>query len=149
MSLLATSPAYAAEDRSFGLGAGTMYSGLGVNYTYRGEGDMVFLGAGCVALGYSQLKGLIAPCGVGAGWLDTHSVGIKGKHGVGIYLGPVGLERTSGIDNYRVVYGMGIPYVYFFKSARQAGWNAGVTPAIGHWDGKTRIGVGLQLGYQF
>jgi len=137
------------ERNSFGLGAGTMYSGLGVNYGFVRGDDFSYLSIGCIALGYSEIKGVISNCGPGAGWVKTNLIGEKNKHGIGVYVGPVVINEGSGIDEYKTVYGIGMPYVFFFKEDFSPGWNIGITPVVGHWDGKTKGGVIVQLGYQY
>jgi len=139
----------AGERNSFGLGAGAMYSGLGVNYGFVRGDNFSYLSIGCVALGYSEVSGVIAPCGVGAGWIKTNLIGEKNKHGIGVYVGPIASKEGSGIDEYKTVYGIGMPYVFFFKEDFAPGWNIGITPVVGHWDGNTKGGVIAQLGYQY
>ena len=146
---LAVSLSQAGERNSFGLGVGSIYSGLGANYGFIRGDAFSFLSIGCIALGYSETNGLIAPCGPGAGWIKTNLIGENNKHGIGIYVGPIAANEGSTLDKDKTVYGIGMPYVFFFKEDFAPGWNIGITPVVGHWDGKTKGGVILQLGYQY
>ena len=147
--LLASSKAYASEkDLSFGIGAGALYSGLGINIGVQGENDFRYIAAGCVAVGYSSVSGWISACGVGVGWIWTDIFSkLSNKHGIGFYLGPVGSTREN-LDR-ETVYGAGITYDYFFKGINSSGWNLGVTPAIGRHNGDAKGYLLLQVGYQF
>ena len=42
-----------------------------------------------------------------------------------------------------------VPYVYFFREMAAGGWNAGLAPTVGRYDGDLKGGLLINLGYQF
>lgn len=143
---LAPAPALAGDEAAFGIGAGALYSGLGVNAALRGGNHMGYVAAGCIAVGYSSSTGAALPCGVAAGWVQAGLLEHSGnRHGLGIYVGPV--NRTA--DNTRALYGVGLTYAYFTQGIDHAGWNFGLTPAVGNKNGKSQGALLLDLGYEF
>jgi len=147
--LLASSRTHASDkDLSFGIGAGALYSGIGINIGVQGENDVRYIAVGCVEMGYSSVSGWQAACGVGVGWIWANILPqSSNKHGIGFYLGPVSSKRSGFVP--KTVYGAGISYVYFFNGINNNGWNLGVTPAIGRRNGDTEGSLLLQVGYQF
>src|SRR5882762_10754114 len=84
-----TDSSLAEDGLAVGVGAGALYSGIGVNIGRRGEHSFGYLAAGC-SVGYSSDKGWDVPCGVGAGWIWTDLLTrASNRHGLGIYVGPV------------------------------------------------------------
>ncbi|MGO4891939.1 hypothetical protein [Flavobacterium sp. W21_SRS_FM6] len=143
--LLAAGQANAAGSYSFGLGLGTLYSGVGANVSMLSDVDMKYLSVGC--LGYSTYAGYT--CGAGLGWIKTDLFGAdSNNHGLGVYLGAVGSERTD-YNQSEIVNGVGIGYYYFFNGISAGGTNLGIAAVTGN--GKYDSGSGLifQLGYQF
>lgn len=134
----------ADSDLTIGLGFGALYSGLGVNIGMKREHDLGYLAIGCVSFGHSSSSGTESACGVGAGWIWTNIFPASSKTGLGIYVGPVG-----SVKDFETVYGIGVTYAYFFKGIDARGWNLGVTPTIGSYDGDTKGGLLLQVGHQF
>jgi hypothetical protein len=89
------------------------------------------------------------PCGVGAGWIWTDVLAkANNRHGLGIYVGPVGTTTVSTYD-IKARYGAGLTYVYFFGDVVARGWNLGVTPTVGKQYGDYRAGLMINAGYQF
>jgi hypothetical protein len=134
-----------AEEISVGLGAGTSYSGLGANVAYVSETDMKYASAGCVS--YSSNSG--STCGAGIGWIKTDLFNSdSNKHGLGAYLGIVGVEKAFYRED-EAVYGVGLGYHYFFNGINDSGFNLGVTVVAGDTADDDKFGLVLQAGYQF
>ena len=143
-SLLLTQQLKAEESYSFGVGLGATYSGLGVNMSMLTDSDMKYLAVGC--LGYGGYSGFT--CGAGLGWIKTDLFNPKSnKHGLGVYLGAVGTERTS--KGSEVISGVGLGYYYFLNGIADGGTNLGLTLVTGNGKYRSGTGVLLQLGYQF
>jgi len=140
----------AENSTSFGVGAGAMYSGMGVNVGLRRGNNFGYVAAGCMALGYGDASGWILPCGVGAGWIWTDLLPTANdRHGLGFYLGPVGISPDKyGYDD-KARYGVGFTYLYFFNGVNASGWNVGITPALGKQGGDRKGSLLINLGYQF
>lgn len=142
---LAFSANSSAENFSFGVGVGSLYSGLGVNVATRSDTDLKYLSAGCVS--YSDRDG--ATCGVGAGWIKTDLFNSQStKHGLGAYLGVVGRERVA-FNKDEALYGAGLGYHYFFNGIAKPGTNLGVTFVAGDAESGFDSSLMVQLGYQF
>jgi hypothetical protein len=148
---MAASPCAAEEDLSFGFGMGALYAGLGANLGLRSDDGFAYVGAGCVSLAYGSRDGWALPCGVGAGWIRTDLFGSGDRrHGLGIYVGPIGAEDGDSDGHDRATrYGLGLTYAHFFSGVTATGWSAGVTPAIGRWDGGIKGTLLINAGYQF
>ncbi|TKB47411.1 hypothetical protein [Thalassotalea mangrovi] len=142
LSLVAES---AAEDTfTFGLGAGSLYSGLGANVGIQTKKDIKYLAVGCVS--YSSMYG--ATCGVGAGWVHTDIFNFQTpNHGLGIYVGIVG-DQYDYFDR-DAVYGAGVGYHYFFSGIDKSGVNLGFTATGADSKDGFDLGGMFQLGYQF
>jgi len=140
----------AENNTSFGVGAGALYGGIGLNVGLRRENDFRYVAAGCIAFGYGDASGWILPCGVGAGWIWTDLLPTANdRHGLGFYLGPVGIRPDKyGYDD-KARYGVGITYLYFFNGVNASGWNVGITPAVGKEDGDRTGSLLINAGYQF
>ncbi len=149
LGLLGIDPSHAEGGLSVGVGAGALYSGIGVNVGMRGENTFGYLAAGCIGIGYSNNEGWKLPCGVGAGWIWTDVLAkANNRHGLGIYVGPVGHIAVANGD-WKVRYGAGLTYVYFFGDVVARGLNLGITPALGKEYGDYRGSLLINVGYQF
>ncbi|WP_100658748.1 hypothetical protein [Alteromonas flava] len=134
-----------AKEYSFGMGVGSLYSGLGVNIASHSENSLTYISAGCVS--YSSRAG--STCGVGGGWITTNILSVpNNKHGLGAYVGIVGTERES-FDNHDAIYGGGLGYHYFFNGIDRAGTNIGLGFMVGDTNDGTEGALVFQLGYQF
>jgi hypothetical protein len=134
----------ANDNFTFGIGFGSMYSGMGVNAGIKSETDLKYISVGCVS--YSTLSG--EACGAGIGWVTTQLFSSNNtNHGTSIYAGIVGSENDH--FNNDPVYGVGLGYHYFFNGIGDSGTTLGLTLVAG--DENHGIGMGgmLQLGYQF
>lgn len=146
---LFTHQAMAADSEvSFGVGIGALYSGIGVNAGLKNENDFKYIAAGCIGIGHSDNSGWILPCGIGAGWIWTGLLS-KDDHrnGLGIYVGPVGINKGNTENKNKARYGLGITYVYFQNGIRANGWNFGITPAISEENGNNKGSLLLNVGY--
>ena len=147
LGMFASSPGVADDRWSVGVGAGALYSGIGVNLAMRRDHAFGYLAAGCGA-SYTSSEGWNFPCGVGAGWIWTDILTqANDRHGLGIYVGPVSVDVQPGHD--KVNYGAGLTYVYFFQDAVAKGWNLGITPAVGKKYGDHDWRLLINVGYQF
>jgi len=144
LTLALSSQAIANNTFTFGLGAGSLYSGVGVNIGVQSKTEFKYISAGCVS--YSSIYG--ETCGVGAGWIKTDIFDFQTpKHGASLYIGIVGSEY----DNFDrdAIYGVGLGYHYFFKGIDQSGVNLGFTIVAGNENDDIGMGGMLQIGYQF
>jgi len=144
LTIALSSQAIANNTFTFGLGAGSLYSGIGVNIGVQSKTEFKYISAGCVS--YSSIYG--ETCGVGAGWIKTDIFDFQTpKHGASLYIGIVGSEY----DNFDrdAIYGVGLGYHYFFKGIDQSGVNLGFTIVAGNENDDIGMGGMLQIGYQF
>lgn len=146
-----TSQAYAAQSEvTFGGGIGALYGGIGVNIGLRTDDDLKYIAAGCPAIGHSDNSGWKLPCGIGIGWIWSGILSkTSNRHGLGFYLGPVGVNKSEGTDDDTARYGLGVTYAYFFKGINSKGWHIGITPAISREDENTKGNLLVNGGYQF
>ncbi|WP_394175854.1 hypothetical protein [Thalassotalea litorea] len=146
---------FAYDDFGYGLGFGILYSGLGGNINVTKQYDMKYASIGC--LGHSSEGGLA--CGLGVGWIRTNLFDVDpfyaDKHGIGIYLGAVGSEKSRepsrrfpDYDN-EIVWGLAGSYHYFLNGIEQPGTNLGASFVIGDGKDDVEFGLLLQVGYQF
>jgi hypothetical protein len=144
LALLVSSKAIANDNYTFGAGAGSFYSGLGVNAGIQSKTDLKYASFGCVS--YSALYG--NTCGVGVGWVKTDIFDFQTpKHGTSLYFGIVGSEY----DNFDrdAIYGAGLGYHYFLRGINKSGLNIGFTITAGNENDGMAIGGMFQVGYQF
>lgn len=141
--LVSSSQTLAKDDFTFGLGAGSLYSGIGVNAGIQSNFDLKYISAGCVNFTSQQ-----ATCGMGIGWVKTDLFDFQTpNHGASIYIGVIGSELDY--DGYQAVYGTGLGYHYFFNGIGNSGLNLGLTVLTGNGDYGRLTGAMLQVGYQF
>lgn len=148
--LLIPKIALADSQLSVGAGIGAMYSGLGVNVSLYRADDIKFMSVGCIAYGRDS-NGSHSACGPGVGWLKIGIFGSNDKHALGLYVGAVsvGIPPNRKGNEIDTVYGISMPYVFFFNGARNQGFNLGIAPAIGRYKDDTKGSLLLQIGYQF
>ncbi len=143
-SLLFSQYVLADEKVTFGLGVGSLYSGIGGNVGLKSKTDFKYFSTGCVS--YSSING--SACGVGLGWVKTDLFSSANtNHGTSIYLGVVGSENKR--FDKKPIYGVGVGYHYFFSGMENSGFNIGATVIAGKENGDIGLGGMLQLGYQF
>ena len=134
----------AIDNFTFGLGAGSFYSGIGVNAGVKSKTDLKYISVGCVS--YSSIHG--ETCGVGIGWVKTDIFDFQTpKNGASIYMGVVGSEYTS--FDHKAIYGVGLGYHYFFRGIDKSGFNLGFTVTAGNENDGVAMGGMFQVGYQF
>lgn len=144
LTLVISLQTFANDTFTFGLGAGTLHSGLGVNAGIQSKTDLQYISAGCVS--YSSMYG--ETCGVGAGWVKTDIFDFQtSKHGVSVYIGIVGSEYID--FDHEAVYGAGLGYHYFFRGLGYSGANLGFTATGGNEHDGIGFGCMFQFGYQF
>jgi len=144
VALVISSSTLANENFTFGIGAGSLYSGLGVNAAIQSKTDLKYISIGCVS--YSSIYG--ETCGAGIGWVKTDIFDFQTpKHGASLYVGIVGDEY----DNFdrKAIYGVGLGYHYFFNGINNSGGNLGFTIVAGNENEGIGMGGMFQLGYQF
>ncbi|MCP4990083.1 MAG: hypothetical protein GY928_29780 [Colwellia sp.] len=144
LTLVVSSKALANDTFTFGLGAGSFYSGVGLNAGIQSKTDLKYISAGCVS--YSSIYG--ETCGVGAGWVKTDIFDFQTpKHGASLYVGIVGDEY----DNFdrKAIYGAGLGYHYFFRGIGNSGANLGFTVTAANENDGIGMGGMFQVGYQF
>ena len=153
LSLTSSAQVNKSENQySAGFGIGSIYSGLGANFSLVSKNDMKYISAGCVE--YSSFNG--ATCGFGAGWIKTDFFDFdSNKHGFGIYASLVGRERYASFKNNQYthnnneVYGVGVNYSYFMNGINHAGTTFGISIHATNAEIGSRYGGFLQAGYQF
>lgn len=144
LTLALSYQAIANDTFTFGLGVGSLYSGVGVNAGVRSKTDFKYISAGCVS--YSSIYG--ETCGVGAGWVKTDIFDFQTpKHGVSLYIGIVDSEYNN--FDHNAIYGVGLGYHYFFKGIGQPGLNLGFTITAGNENDGLGMGGMFHIGYQF
>ena len=144
VALVISSSTLANDNFTVGIGAGSLYSGLGVNAGIQSKTDLKYISVGCVS--YSSIYG--ETCGVGIGWVKTDVFDFQTpKHGASLYVGIVGDEY----DNFdrKAIYGAGLGYHYFFNGINNSGVNLGFTILAGNENDGIGMGGMFQLGYQF
>lgn len=146
LAVLGSTTSFADDEVSFGAGAGSLYSGLGVNVALRGDNHIGYVSAGCLAIGYAGGSGWILPCGIGMGWIWTDLLTkANNRHGIGLYAGP-----ADYTDNKKMaIYGLGVTYVYFMQGVNNRGWHFGTTLAPRRENGKAKGLFFINAGYQF
>jgi hypothetical protein len=144
LALVASTQTLANEHLTFGIGAGSLYSGLGVNVGIQSESDFKYISAGCVS--YSSIHG--ETCGVGVGWVKTDIFEFQTpKHGASIYIGVVD-DEYHDFDR-EAIYGVGLGYHYFVNGINNSGTNFGFTVVAGNENDGIGMGGMFQIGYQF
>ena len=143
-TLVVSSQTLANDNFTFGIGAGSLYSGVGVNIGFQSKTDLKYVSAGCVS--YSSLYG--ETCGIGAGWVKTDVFDFQTpKHGISLHVGIVG-DEYDDFDR-KAVYGAGLGYHYFFNGINNSGVSLGFTIVAGNENDEIGMGGMFQVGYQF
>ena len=159
--MLSSSMSYGEEKRSaFGIGAGSHYNGLGVNFGTYYPGYYQYYSLGCYAIGYGGGNGFIYDCGVGFGFLTT-SIFKNNKHGIG---GSVGLSHVGGRlysssisdagpfntqERSGPAYQISTNYAYFFEGLGEKGWNIGAAVILESFKGDIKYGFTPSVGFQY
>ena len=129
---------------TFGIGTGSLYSGVGINAGVQSKTDFKYISVGCVS--YSSIYE--ETCGIGIGWVKTDIFNFQTpKQGLSLYLGIVDNEYVK--SDHKAVYGAGLGYHYFFNGMGQQGVNLGFTVTAGNKNTGLDMGGIFQLGYQF
>lgn len=137
--------ALSEDNKSFGLGSGSLYNGIGMSYGYQSQNSYKYASLGCLSIAYSSRYGSEYNCGIGAGFIMTDLFKLDGnKHGFGAHIGATYNEHYSEIE-----YFVAPQYIYFFNGINKSGWNLGGSVRLGKYDGKSDIIPSFQVGYQF
>jgi hypothetical protein len=145
LSILFFNTSVLAENNfTAGIGMGSLYAGIGLNFGIQSSTDFKYISSGCVS--YSSMNG--STCGFGLGYMTTELVDYQSnKHAANFYIGMVGSERDNFDD--KALYGAGIGYSYFFSGINKSGGNIGFTVVSAKKSDGLEIGGMLQIGYQF
>ena len=131
--------------KSLGLGAGSIYNGVGMSYGFQSHNQYKYASLGCLSITYSSTYGSELNCGAGIGFVMTDIFNLKGnKHGFGAHLGVTYNEHYSKVETFIAPH-----YVYYFNGINMSGWNLGGSLRLGKYDDKSDVIPNIQLGYQF
>lgn len=146
----------AIADTTFGIGVGTLYNGLGLNFGRTTNNSLMYSSLGC--MGASSSRGTTTNgdvttqesssntnCGFGLGYIST-TLFSGNKHGLGLNLG-----YTHNTDNFLggSEYHLMPSYHYFFKGIDKRGLNLGFGARATLTDEESTTGLTFNIGYQF
>lgn len=151
-----------SDQKSFGLGIGQLYNGLGVNVAYQSDAMLSYVAVGCIGLAYqsgttsttsagtsrSSDEEYSSNCGVGLGVLSTRFVFDNGKHGLGLGLASTVNSTDDELDN-QVEYHLRFTYNYFLNGVSSRGLNLGIAPLVTFVETGNEPGLLLNIGFQF
>ncbi len=148
ISCMVSNPALAAEENgTIGLGIGVLYNGLGLSYGLKNENSLKYISLGCMSVSVSDSRGTESNCGVGVGLVRTDLIeNENNRHGVGFHVGATYNEHL-GLNKVELFAAP--QYIYFLNGIDKNGLNFGASVLIGKFDGESKVGAGLQAGYQF
>lgn len=142
---------------TFGVGVGSLYNGLGLNYGRTTNASLVFGSLGCMGGSSSRSRTTAGDitssdnsyetnCGVGLGYIDM-SLLPGNIHGLGFSIGyTYDTDNISGGSEYHVMPG----YYYFVNGIGQRGLNLGFGARVTLSDKDSAdTGFTFNLGYQF
>lgn len=143
----------AHADTTWGLGVGSLYNGLGLNFGKTTDSSFTYGTLGCHSLsrgnnGTSKNE-TDTNCGVGIGYIST-SLFANNKHGLG-----VGLDTTYNTFTSKYEARLKPGYYYFTNGINSSGFNFGIGPSYFHNaessddENNDRIQMFLNIGYQF
>jgi hypothetical protein len=145
--LLFSGSTLADDNKSIGVGVGSMYNGLGVSYGLLESNSYKYASIGCLSLSNSDSRGTETNCGIGFGYITTALISkTENNHGLGIHIG-VTYNEHKNLDEYEAF--ISPQYVYFFNGINSSGMNLGVNAWSGKRDGESDNGFGFQIGRQF
>jgi len=147
----------AIADTTFGVGVGSLYNGLGLNFGRTGNTSLMFGSLGCMGGSSSRSKNTAGDivthdnsyetnCGVGLGYINM-SLLPGNNHGLGLSLGyTYDTDDISGGSEYHVMPG----YHYSFSGVGQRGLSLGFSARITRSEQDTADPrLIFNLGYQF
>lgn len=65
--------------KTIGIGAGSLYNGLGISFGNQSKDSLKYVSLGCLSVGVSDSRGTELNCGIGGGILKTGLAGSLGK----------------------------------------------------------------------
>jgi len=149
--------ASAAQARNtVGIGTGSMYNGIGINFGISTQQSLTFGAVGCVGGSVSSSDTVNDDsndsngiCGLGFGRISTSAFS-NNHHGLGLsvalnYNTDEDIQFESGIQ-----WTLTPSYHYFFSGIDRRGLNIGIGPTVILKDGQPTDTVGMiNLGFQF
>lgn len=135
----------AIADTTLGVGVGSLYNGLGVNFGRTSDTSLMYSSLGCMG-GSKSDDNYETNCGVGLGYINMLLLP-GNNHGLGLSLGyTYDTNDISGGSEYHVMPG----YYYFFNGLGQRGLNLGFGGRVTRSDEDAAdTGLTFNLGYQF
>jgi len=147
----------AVADTTIGVGIGSLYSGLGLNFGRTTESSLTYGSVGCMGGSTSTSRSTSGDdgsrdsdyetnCGLGLGYIST-ALMPGTNHGLGLSLGySYNTDEVSGGSELHVMPG----YHYFFNGVGQRGLNLGFGVRVTRSDEQSNAtGLIFNLGYQF
>ncbi len=150
----------AIADITIGVGIGTLYNGIGLNFGDSSSTGLTFGALGCISIWSARSEsgnrtGTNFNCGVGLGYINT-AVLTGNRHGLGIAMA---LNYNTDEDSPArdgtpagegIVLSLTPSYNFFFKGVERRGINLGFGPRINFRDsGYVKTYWLFNLGYQF
>lgn len=135
---------------SYGIGFGSLYSGMGANVGYARETHLEYLSTGCMLLRMngSTVNSDETACGFGLGAVNSKMFNnFDNRISLGLYYGIISFERdnTGSVDP---IYGFALSFVLWKDDDIKKGLNASATPIL-VGDGADLFGNYFGIGYQF
>lgn len=146
----------AQADYTFGLGVGSLYNGIGINFGISAPTSLTFGSLGCLSLSYGTTgdgeggRGsdeFDSKCGIGLGYVsNTLLPGHRNALGLSLGLNNNSIEKRSTTVEY-----IAIPsYNFFFNGLNNRGFNLGAGPKFTFRENASmHTGFVLNLGFQF
>ena len=149
-----------SADTTLGIGFGSMYNGLGINFGRIDGNSLTFVALGCIGGSYSSgssrsgTSGTLTTsdssydtnCGGGLGYISTAMLP-GDNHGLGLSIGyTYDTDDNSGGSEFHIMPG----YHYFWNGIGQRGLNLGFGARVTRSEeGSADTGFIFNLGYQF
>lgn len=133
-----------AEEFSFGIGLGSLYNGLGVNFGISKDKSLRYLALGCIGGSSSDEGDFSGICGIGAGYIKSGVFKLSPEHTLGGMISVNHDEKNDVRETF-----VGLSYHYMFSKDPAYGWGIGLTPGVIFRDSSEDAHFMLNLGYQF
>lgn len=158
--LASTLSSTANADMTVGLGLGTLYSGIGLNFGTTTDTSLRYASLGClgISLGNTDIdssdstertQGDSSNCGVGVGYVTTSVLSGK-RQGLGLSLLATNNTVYKNNDGSNLEVTVIPGYYFFFNGIDRSGFNIGAGANFGFREGQSvETGMTLNVGYQF